>query len=81
MPGFETPFSQSTHESEFYTPDQEKMKVVDVEFETQADMITYHKKFDDGSVGKWQELAGVQPNQPEVFIVRKKQLREKLGLD
>ena len=80
MAGFETPFSQTKHGSEFYTPDQEQLKVVDVEFETERDMITYRKKFEGGSVGKWQELPGVQPDQPAVFMVKKQELRRKLGL-
>lgn len=80
MPGFETPFSESRNE-EFKTSQQEQMEVVDVEFQTDRDMITYRKKFDDGSVGNWQELPGALPNQPEAFIVKKKRLRRELGLE
>ena len=75
----ESPFSEALrpgHKGQ----EAEGQKVIDLEFTTDAGMVLYRKKYDNGSVGKWED-SGASDQSPEQFAKVKKQLRAENNLE
>jgi len=80
MPGFENPFSEALRpEHPLEAKRTEGLKVVGLEFTTDADGVYYRENLDDGSVGEWVRTE-VAANDPVKAEKKKKELRDKYGL-
>jgi hypothetical protein len=80
MSGFEYPFSEALRpEHPLETKRKEGLKVVDLEFTTDADGVYYREKFNDGSVGNWRQTE-VAANDPVRAENKKRELESEYGL-